>query len=117
MNKTVLELKDLNKLKIWQTNDENVIILNKYFLFIQIPKSSSTTVLHVCQNEKLTTKLPCYRHEGLLYLENFIDSRLPVYAVVRNPYTQIFSYFFHRLRYAEISLNNAITLKENFKLI
>jgi hypothetical protein len=109
---------EFNKLKIWPINNENIeniIILNKHFLFIQIPKTSSTTVLHFCQRDHLTTILPCYRHEGLLYLENFIDSKLPVYAVVRNPYSQIFSYFFHRLRYEEITLDNTISLKENFK--
>ena len=59
--------------------------------------------------------MDCYRHEGLMYLENFIDSNLPVFTVVRNPYTQIFSYFFHRIYNKEIKLNNEITIKENFK--
>ena len=104
-----------NDLKIFNKYQHtNKVILNKLFLFIQIPKTSSTTVLRACQQKNLTTLMPCYRHEGLLYLENYIDSQLPVYAVVRNPYTQIFSLFFHKIRYKDITIDNSITLKEQF---
>lgn len=96
-------------------DDKNTIILNEHFLFIQIPKTSSTTVLHCCKKQSLVTEMPCYRHEGLLYLENFIDNKLPVFAVVRNPFTQIFSYFFHRIKYKELILDNNLSLKENFE--
>jgi len=96
-------------------DDQNTIILNKHFLFIQIPKTSSTNVLHCCKKQSLVTELPCYRHEGLLYLENFIDSKLPVFTVVRNPFTQIFSYFFHKLKYKELFLDDSLSLKENFE--
>jgi hypothetical protein len=96
-------------------NNQNIIILNKHFLFIQIPKTSSTTVLHCCRKQSLVTELPCYRHEGLLYLENFITNKLPVFAVVRNPFTQIFSYFFHRIKYKELILDDKLSLKENFE--
>jgi hypothetical protein len=107
---------DINKLKLWENIEEkNDIILNKYFLFIQIPKTSSTNVLQLCKTNGLTKIMNCYRHEGLMYLENFIDINLPVFTVVRNPYTQIFSYFFHRIHHKEIILNNEISLKENFK--
>lgn len=102
-------------LKIWQRDKMNPIILNKYFLFIQIPKTSSTTVLNSCTKKKLITHINCYRHEGLLYLENFIDVNLPVFAVVRNPFTHIFSYFFHRIKYSECKIDNSISLKENFE--
>jgi hypothetical protein len=105
-----------NDCKIFKTyNDENTIILNEHFLFIQIPKTSSTTVLHCCKKQSLVSELPCYRHEGLLYLENFIENKLPVFAVVRNPFTQIFSYFFHRIKYKELILDNNLSLKENFE--
>ena len=107
---------EFNDLKIFKNyNNKNTIILNKHFLFIQIPKTSSTTVLHCCKKQSLVTELPCYRHEGLLYLENFIDNKLPVFAVVRNPFTQIFSYFFHRIKYKELILDNNLSLKENFE--
>ena len=107
---------EFNDLKIFKNyNNNNTIILNKHFLFIQIPKTSSTTVLHCCKKQSLVTELPCYRHEGLLYLENFIDKKLPVFAVVRNPFTQIFSYFFHRIKYKELILDNNLSLKENFE--
>jgi len=107
-----------NRLKIFNNelnNNKNTIILNKHFLFIQIPKTSSTSVLHYCKKDSMTKELPCYRHEGLLYLENFINSKLPVFAVVRNPFTQIFSYFFHRIKYKEFILDNNLSLKENFE--
>jgi hypothetical protein len=96
-------------------NQKNTIILNKYFLFIQIPKTASTSVLNCCKQNSMTKELPCYRHEGLLYLENFITKKLPVFAVVRNPFTQIFSYFFHRIKYKELILTNNLSLKENFE--
>lgn len=102
-------------LKLWEKDKINSIVLNKHFLFIQIPKTSSTTVLNSCKKKGLITHINCYRHEGLLYLENFINVSLPVFAVVRNPFTHIFSYFFHRIKYNEIKIDNTISLKENFE--
>ena len=104
-------------LKIWKNhkNDSSKIVLNKHFLFIQIPKTSSSSILNSCTKKGLVTNMNCYRHEGLLYLENFIDEKLPVFAVVRNPFTHIFSYFFHRVRWNEIKLDDTISLKENFE--
>jgi hypothetical protein len=59
--------------------------------------------------------MDCYRHEGLGYLENFIEPTLPVYAVVRNPYTHIFSFFFFSLKLEEYKLDTTRSLKENFE--
>ena len=93
------------------------IILNDHFCFIQIPKTSSTTILKRCEELNLVKKLPCYRHEGLLYIEQFInDLNLPVYVVVRNPFEHIHSYFYHTLRYKEFNLNNNISIVENFEI-
>jgi hypothetical protein len=102
-------------LKIWKHHKNSKIVLNKHFLFIQIPKTSSSSILNSCTKKGLVTNMNCYRHEGLLYLENFIDEKLPVFAVVRNPFTHIFSYFFHRVRWNEIKLDDTISLKENFE--
>jgi hypothetical protein len=104
-------------LKIWKHHkNTHRIVLNKHFLFIQIPKTSSSSILKSCIKKGLVvTNMNCYRHEGLLYLENFIDEKLPVYAVVRNPFNHIFSYFFHKVRWNEIKLDDTISLKENFE--
>jgi len=58
----------------------------------------------------------CDRHEGLAYLETFITKPdLPVYAIVRNPYTHLCSYFFHCLKHGKYVLDNVLTLKQNFE--
>ena len=102
--------------KIWKDTREGTIILNKYFCFIQIPKTSSTNFNIACEKKGLTTKLPCYRHEGLLYIEEFIGNyNLPIYTIVRNPFMHIYSYFFHKIRYNEIKLDPTISTIKNFE--
>jgi hypothetical protein len=106
---------NISNLRIWYWWKEyslnTTIVLNDRFLFIQIPKTMSTNILNNCERRDMD----CYRHEGLGYLENFIEPTLPVYAVVRNPYTHIFSFFFFSLKLEEYKLDTTRSLKENFE--
>lgn len=106
-------------LKIWNNGAKHWIVLNDRFAFIQIPKTSSTSVQTACKaykDARLGKNLPAYRHEGLEYLEQFMkDPSPPVYAIVRNPYLHAISYFFHRLRLDETKADANLTLHENFE--
>lgn len=79
------------------SNSSNEVIINNHFTFIQIPKTSSTNVLKQCRKLNMTRRHWCYRHEGLPYLEHFINKTLPVYAIVRNPFDHALSYYFHQV--------------------
>ena len=109
----------MDKLKLFDNTfpqNEDVLINNK-FTFIQIPKTSSTTIYKAYLTKYTIKTIGCNRHEGLLYLENFIiNDKLPVYAVVRNPFYHIHSYFFHRLKHKEISLWNCKNIIQNFEM-
>jgi len=104
----------LTSLRLWSPWDDYVpntrVLVNNDFLIIQIPKTFTTLLLNNVQGRDMD----CYRHEGLSYIENFINPSLPVYAVVRNPYTHVYSFFFHCLNRNEINLDETLTLKENF---
>jgi hypothetical protein len=106
--------RQLTSLRLWLPWDDYVpntrVLVNDNFLVIQIPKTSTTLLLNNVQGRDMD----CYRHEGLSYIENFINPMLPVYAVVRNPYTHVYSFFFHCLDRNEIKLDETLTLKENF---
>jgi hypothetical protein len=106
--------RELNQTRMWLPWDEyipnTVILLNENFVVIQIPKTSTTMLLNSIKGRDMD----CYRHEGIRYIENFIRHDLPVYAVVRNPYTQIYSYFFHCVDRNGFKLDDNLTLKENF---
>ena len=117
------------KLRIWvspimkkkfkETNKRWVgdIILNKHFLFIQIPKTGTQSLVKACKEQNLIKRMEgCHNHEGLLYLENFIKNDLDIYTIVRNPFTHFLSVFFHRLRWKEIPYEQSKTVKENFEL-
>tara|TARA_A100001015_G_C14936878_1_gene690843 strand:- start:643 stop:1272 length:630 start_codon:yes stop_codon:yes gene_type:complete len=97
-------------------NEKYDLVVNDYFVFIQIPKTSSTNVLKKCKDLDLTRKLSCYRHEGLEYLETIINIRVPVYAIVRNPYRQIHSWFFFKLRDGYLKINNNLDIVQNFEI-
>jgi hypothetical protein len=97
-------------------NTNNEIIINDKFIFIQIPKTSSTVVYNMCAKYNLTKCIECYRHEGLLYIENFIKKEVPVYAIVRNPYSHIYSYFFHKINKNELILDNKLNVVQNFEI-
>ena len=68
---------------LYKENADKTIVLNKHFLFIQIPKTSSTNVLKESTKRRLVTKMNCYRHEGLAYklsivqnFENYVKKNL-----------------------------------------
>ena len=42
--------------KLFKTTFINDLIINKYFTFIQIPKTSSTSILYKCKSMNLTIK-------------------------------------------------------------
>ena len=86
-------------------------MINDKFIFIQIPKTGSTSVVTELKNINLTKFIKCFRHEGIRYIQHLYQNKnLPVYAIVRNPYRQVLSYFFHRINYGEIFVdkNNII---------
>ncbi len=96
-------------------NFQNEIVLNKHFAFIQIPKTSSTNFLRQCRKQNMTCKHYCYRHEGLPYIEHFISKFLPVYAIVRNPFDHIISYFFHEIARNNFAYNKNKNLINSFR--
>lgn len=108
----------IDKYKIFPIyeNEKYDLVVNDYFVFIQIPKTSSTNVLRKCKDLDLTKKLPCYRHEGLEYLETIINIRVPVYTIVRNPYRQIHSWFFFKLKDGYFKINNNLDIVQNFEI-
>lgn len=108
---------DLETLKIFKGKyKKRALVSNRYFTFIQIPKTSSTTVFCCCRQRGLIKKrVNCCHHEGLLYLENIIDTSLPVYAIVRNPFSHIHSYFFHQIKMRELTLDPKLSIISNFE--
>lgn len=115
-------MSEINSNKLWdisgpiQNTTKYTIVLNKHFCFIQIPKTSSTNFVENCKKKNLTRLLPCYRHEGLLFIEQYIyDKNLPIYAVVRNPFCHIHSLFFHQIRHNEIKIDQSISIVTNFE--
>ena len=100
---------------LWEQTKEQIelhdVVINDKFIFIQIPKSGSTSVVTELKNINLTKFIKCFRHEGIRYIQHLYENKnLPVYAIVRNPYRQVLSYFFHRINYGEIFVdkNNII---------
>ena len=104
-------------LKIFQGDyKKRALVSNKYFTFIQIPKTSSTSVFNCCREKGLIKKRINYcHHEGLLYLENIIDISLPVYAIVRNPFSHIHSFFLSSDKDGGTYLDSNISLISNFE--
>ena len=100
---------------LWEQTREQIelhdVVINDKFIFIQIPKSGSTSVVTELKNINLTKFIKCFRHEGIRYIQHLYQNKnLPVYAIVRNPYRQVLSYFFHRINYGELFVdkNNII---------
>ena len=89
------------------------VVINDKFIFIQIPKSGSTSVVTELKNINLTKFIKCFRHEGIRYIQHLYQNKnLPVYAIVRNPYRQVLSYFFHRINYGEIFVDKNNIIRE-----
>lgn len=110
-----LSLYEQTKLQILNKS-QNTIIINDKFAIIQIPKTGSTTILHELTKINMVQHLPFYRHEGLNIISQFIDPNIPIYCIVRNPYKQVFSYFFHKLNVKEEILNINLSIIENFRI-
>jgi hypothetical protein len=102
------KLQNLNK-------NQDVNIINDKFAMIQIPKTGSTTILHELVKTDMVQHLPFYRHEGLNIISQFIDKNIPIYCIVRNPYKQVFSYFFHKVNAKEEILDVNLSFIENFR--
>lgn len=102
-------------LALWEQTKEQIelhdVVINDKFIFIQIPKTGTSSVVSELKNINLTKFIKCFRHEGIRYIQHLYENKnLPVYAIVRNPYRQVLSYFFHRINYGEIFVdkNNII---------
>jgi hypothetical protein len=102
-------------LALWKQTKEQIelhdVVINDKFIFIQIPKTGTSSVVSELKNINLTKFIKCFRHEGIRYIQHLSENKnLPVYAIVRNPYRQVLSYFFHRINYGEIFVdkNNII---------
>lgn len=94
-------------LALWEQTKEQIelhdVVINDKFIFIQIPKTGTSSVVSELKNINLTKLIKCFRHEGIRYMQHlYANKNLPVYAIVRNPYRQVLSYFFHRINYGEI---------------
>ena len=99
-----------SKTRIYQPNPvgrwKKKLILTEQFLYIRIPKTGSTsfeTSLRRYTHSWSTTD--AYFHEGINYLWSQLDDRqqrnCDVIATVRNPFSQLLSYYFHRLNFGE----------------
>jgi len=110
-------MENLKLFKNFNYNED--LIINKHFIFIQIPKTGSTSILFSCKKIKnLTRSFTCYRHEGINYLLNTLSDEFKnkdIYTTVRNPFSQIVSWYVHVLR--GHNANYLISKKdiENFK--
>ena len=89
------------------------VVINEHFIFIQIPKTGTSSIVSELKKIGLTKNIKCYRHEGLKYIQHLYHNKnIPVYAIVRNPYRQTLSYFFHRINYDEITINKNNIIQE-----
>ena len=108
---------NLNDALYEQTREQNVthslVVGNGKFVFIQIPKTGSTTIIQELKRNGLTNEIKCYRHEGLKFLQHlYVNKNLPIYTIVRNPYRKTVSYFFHKIKMEEIIVNKENIIEE-----
>jgi len=107
----------ISNLALWEQTKKQIdsydLVINDKFIFIQIPKTGTSSVVSELKNINLTKHIKCFRHEGIRYIQHLYENKnLPVYAIVRNPYRQVLSYFFHRINYGEIFVDkNKIVLE------
>ena len=88
------------------------VVINDKFVFIQIPKTGTSSIVSELKRIGLTQNIKCYRHEGLKYIKHLCKNNIPIYAIVRNPYRQTLSYFFHRINYGEITVDKNNIVEE-----
>ena len=87
---------------------------------IQIPKTGSTTLSFALTKLGFSfeTSPPCYRHEGIKFLEQKLHKGTHFIAVVRSPFSKYLSWFNHGLRYgknSKMEFINANSRKPSFK--
>lgn len=84
------------------------VIINNKFSFVQIPKTASTTIMFNAKHENLVLfNKNLWKHAPLENMEMFIkNTDNPVYYVVRNPFIQIYSWFWHCIRYKTFNLTH-----------
>jgi hypothetical protein len=87
---------------------------------IQIPKTGSTTLSFALTNLGFSfeTSPPCYRHEGIKFLEQKLNKGTHFIAVVRSPFAKYLSWFNHGLRYGKNAKMDWVTAnrrKPSFK--
>ena len=106
--------KSLSKTRIYQPNPigrwKKKLILTDRFLYIRIPKTGSTSFEKSLRRyTHVWSTTDAYFHEGINYLWSQLDnsqqSRCDVIATVRNPFSQLLSYYFHRLNFGEDELH------------
>jgi hypothetical protein len=91
----------------WHEN----ICLNEKFLFIQVPKTASSSMLTSFLKQQtdfgldLLKFVPFHKHIGLPFIESYfkISKELPIFAMCRNPFSQVLSTFLHLYRRNEIT--------------
>jgi len=86
----------------WSEN----ICLNEKFLFVQVPKTASSSMLHSFSTQEagLVKFVPFHKHIGLPFIERHfkIPKELPIFAMCRNPFSQVLSTFLHFYKKNEI---------------
>jgi len=103
-------------MKLFHRVSNDPVILHPKLVFIQIPKTGSTSLYQEMIRLGLTVRVGCFRHEGIGYLQAFVrNTSQPIYAVVRNPFSHVLSYFFHQLRLGEITLDPSQSIQQEFR--
>lgn len=76
---------------------EIIIDRKKKMLFLQIPKSASTSVKNSFKkyHPEVIEKLECYNHSGIEHFKNILQDfdEYKAYAIVRNPFFQTISWY------------------------
>ena len=64
---------------LWEQTREQIelhdVVINDKFIFIQIPKSGSTSVVTELKNINLTKFIKCFRHEGIRYIQHLYHQK------------------------------------------
>ena len=103
-------------MKLFHLQCNDPVVIHPKLVFIQIPKTGSTSLYREMIRLGLTVRVHCYRHEGIVYLQAFLrNTNQPIYTVVRNPFSHVLSYFFHQLRHGEITHDPSRSIQQEFR--